>query len=269
MIRSNIKKIKLLSFTLPFGYGTEADIVTKDTKTVQDADLSIVKEETGWERLQQMFKKDDFGRISPELHTVLQVGTMSMFIGAIYGGTIHSRESYLDFIKNNQATAFKSHLDAKKKLQDQVTLSFAKGAFKWGWRLTYFCTTYVAVSTSLAVYRGKNGILEHLAAGAVAGSTYKFQMGPRGWIVGGGLGIVLGAIAGVITTSLLKLTGMSMEEVRYWNYKWAKARTDSYNREFGKHLEKESLLLLTEREARSGNLDNLEKVAKDNNVNIK
>lgn len=55
----------------------------------------------------------DFGRISPELHTVLQVGAMSMFIGAMYGGTVHSRESYLDFIKNNQATAFKSHLDAK------------------------------------------------------------------------------------------------------------------------------------------------------------
>lgn len=58
MIRSNIKRIKLFSLTLPFGYGNEADIVTKDTKTVQDADLSIVKEETGWERLQQIFRKE-------------------------------------------------------------------------------------------------------------------------------------------------------------------------------------------------------------------
>lgn len=59
-----------------------------------------------------------------------------------------------------------------------------------------------------------------------------------------------------------------MEEVRYWNYKWAKARTDSYNRELAKHLEKESLLLLTEREAKSANLENLENV-KDSNVNTK
>lgn len=93
---------------------------------------------------------------------------MGFLTGAVYGGFIHSRLAYLNFMDNNQATAFKSHFDAKvkpvstcpelrvhpilsiyrdsssqKKLQDLVTINFAKGAFKWGWRLGLFTSAYV------------------------------------------------------------------------------------------------------------------------------
>lgn len=55
----------------------------------------------------------EFGNISQEANSILQVGAMSTFIGAIYGGVINSRSAYLEFMQNNQATTFKSHLDAK------------------------------------------------------------------------------------------------------------------------------------------------------------
>lgn len=55
----------------------------------------------------------EFGAISPELNSVYQAGFMGFLIGAIYGGVIQSREGYLSFMENNEATAFKSHLDAK------------------------------------------------------------------------------------------------------------------------------------------------------------
>lgn len=38
---------------------------------------------------------------------------MGFLTGAVYGGFIKSRLAYLDFMENNQATAFKSHFDAK------------------------------------------------------------------------------------------------------------------------------------------------------------
>jgi len=31
----------------------------------------------------------------------------------------------------------------QKKLQDQVTIAFGKGAFRWGWRLGLFTGAYV------------------------------------------------------------------------------------------------------------------------------
>lgn len=45
------------------------------------------------------------------------------------------------------------------------------------------------ICTTMQVYRGKYGIVEYVCAGTVTGAMYKFNMGPRGWIVGGALGI--------------------------------------------------------------------------------
>ncbi|KAB0794775.1 hypothetical protein PPYR_11614 [Photinus pyralis] len=233
---------KLLPCLIPI------DNVSKELKTVKEADLTVVQKESGWERVKSLFEKDDFGRITPELQSIINVGCASCFLGMLYGGITNTRETYIDFVKNNQATSFKSHLEAKKTLQDRMTLSFAKGAFKWGWRLTVFSSTYIVVSTLYSTYRGKNGILEHTAAGTVAGSLYKFKLGPPAMLVGGLVGGALGSVAGVATNVLLKLSGMTMQEVRYWNYKWLKKRSDKYNEEFKKHIEKDQIELLTERE---------------------
>lgn len=69
-------------------------------------------------------------------------GNHETLTGAIYGGVLGSRKSYMDFMERNQATAFESHLDAKRKLQDQVTMGFAKNAYRFGWRLCLFTTSY-------------------------------------------------------------------------------------------------------------------------------
>lgn len=55
----------------------------------------------------------EFGTISPEMNFVYQSAFMSFLAGAVYGGFIQSRAAYMEFMENNQATAFKSHLDAK------------------------------------------------------------------------------------------------------------------------------------------------------------
>lgn len=55
----------------------------------------------------------EFGKLSPELNSVLQVGFFASFFGALYGGINQSKVAYLNFIDNNQATAFKTHFEAK------------------------------------------------------------------------------------------------------------------------------------------------------------
>lgn len=90
-----------------------------------------------------IFIHSDTGTISSELNSIYQASFVSFLGGAVYGGFLKSRQAYVDFMENNQATAFKSHFEAKKKLQDQVTINFAKGAFKWGWRLSLFSASYV------------------------------------------------------------------------------------------------------------------------------
>ncbi|KAF4516796.1 hypothetical protein B566_EDAN004635 [Ephemera danica] len=193
---------------------------SKYTQTVFGPD----ENETGRDRLYMMFSTDEFGNTSPEVVSVLQAGMLGLFTGGCIGGFIHSRNAYLNFMETNQATAFTSHLEAKKKLQDKVTINFGKGAFKWGWRLGLFSSSYVLITTSIAVYRGKSGIIEYVTAGGLTGATYKSSLGFRGVLVGGILGSVLGGLAGAISLGILRLTGTTMEEVRYWQYQWKTSR---------------------------------------------
>ncbi|KAJ8964855.1 hypothetical protein NQ314_004573 [Rhamnusium bicolor] len=89
------------------------DQLDKVTETEKTADMSVMQNETGWDRVRRIFRVDEFGNISHEANSVLQVAAMSTFIGSIYGGVINSRVAYMEFMRNNEATAFKSHLEAK------------------------------------------------------------------------------------------------------------------------------------------------------------
>lgn len=120
---------------------------------------------------------------------------------------------------------------------------------------------FSGITTALSTYRGKNGVIEHVLAGGLTGMLYKFPTGPRAALVGGGLGsnfiyydlhkiqfnfqgLALGTIGGLVTVGLLNLSGMSMEEVRYWNYKWKESRMNVENKTMKKYMEKEQMEIL-------------------------
>ncbi|KAH8375856.1 RPII140-upstream gene protein [Drosophila serrata] len=229
----------LIAGILPAVERSPDDIVDKENKTYKAFLASKPLEETGLERLKHMFSIDEFGSISSELNSIYQAGFLGFLIGAIYGGVTQSRTGYMNFMENNQATAFKSHFDAKKKLQDQFTVNFAKGGFKWGWRVGLFTTSYFGIITCISVYRGKSSIYEYLAAGSLTGSLYKMNLGLRGMAAGGIIGGFLGGVAGVTSLLLMKASGTSMEEVRYWQYKWRLERDDNIQQAFKKMTEGE------------------------------
>ncbi|XP_065722162.2 RPII140-upstream gene protein [Drosophila suzukii] len=230
----------LIAGILPILENSADDIKDKENKTYKAFLASKPPEETGPERLKQMFSIDEFGSISSELNSIYQAGFLGFLIGAIYGGVTQSRVGYMNFMENNQATAFKSHFDAKKKLQDQFTVNFAKGGFKWGWRVGLFTTSYFGIITCMSVYRGKSSIYEYLAAGSITGSLYKMNLGLRGMAAGGIIGGFLGGVAGVTSLLLMKASGTSMEEVRYWQYKWRLDRDENIQLAFKKLTEDEN-----------------------------
>jgi hypothetical protein len=101
---------------------------------------------------------------------------MGLFVGIVYGGFLGSKKSYMDFMERNQATAFESHIAAKKKLQESVSLSFARTGWKLGWRMGVFALMYMGTSTVISVYRNKYSITDYIAAGAVTGAVYKWNV---------------------------------------------------------------------------------------------
>ncbi|XP_058813365.1 RPII140-upstream gene protein [Topomyia yanbarensis] len=207
---------------------------------------------TGKQRLYQMVTLDEFGRVSSEANSIYQAGFLGFMVGACYGGFIQSRVAYMNFMERNQATAFKSSFEAKRKLQDQVTVNFAKGAFKWGWRLALFTTSYIGIQTIISVYRGKSSIYEYLVAGATTGALYKFKMGLKGMTSGGVIGFAFGGIAGALSLAILKASGTTMEEVRFWQYKWRANRDHMINESIKKQTSAERDILLENHHAKFG-----------------
>ncbi|KAG0720055.1 RPII140-upstream protein [Chionoecetes opilio] len=96
------------------------DIVDPNSKTAA-SHLSQKTEMSGLQRLKFMFSYDAYGNISPELSMVLQSGLMGAMTGTVIGGTLHSRESYVDFMERNQGTAFPNMFEAQKDLQPRYS----------------------------------------------------------------------------------------------------------------------------------------------------
>lgn len=91
---------------------------------------------------------------------------------------------------------------------------------------------FSAITTTVSVYRGKSSMYEYIIAGATTGAMYKFNLGLRGIAAGTIVGGVLGTLGGAVSLLLLKSTGTTMEEVRYWQYKWRSNRDENINEGF-------------------------------------
>ncbi|XP_046446378.1 RPII140-upstream gene protein-like [Daphnia pulex] len=183
--------------------------------------------ETGWDRLKAIFKTDEFNSVSPELDSTFAAAAGGLLAGMIIGGIPASKLAHEDFITRNKASTFENHIEAKSKLQFNVTRAMAVGGWRVGWRLALFTGGFTFFTTAVSTYRNKSSIFEFSAGGLLAGSMYKFTMGPKAMVAGGLAGGVLGTVAGAVTVGLLKLTGTTTEELRYWRKGWK----ESQNRE--------------------------------------
>lgn len=71
---------------------------------------------------------------------------------------------------------------------------------------------------------------------------------------------MLGLIAGGVTLSLLNLTGMTMEEVRYWQYHFQRQRKDHFNKGVQDYLTKEETEILSHDEKLKGSGKSLDSI---------
>lgn len=184
-------------------------------------------------------------------------GFCGMFIGAIYGGVLQSQLTNINYRESNEATLYTSNLDAKRKLQNETTVGFSKGALRWGWRTGLFCYSFVydnyfncnnfqrqkqlintlffffflfinysGISTIISSYRNKTSVLEYFIAGLVTGALFKTNLGLKGMISGGFFGAALGTFGGSLIVGLIKVSGLSMKQIRDHQYIYTTSKDD-------------------------------------------
>lgn len=87
------------------------------------------------------------------------------------------------------------------------------------YKFIFFSISLEVVCQSVAQFYSINVALYFLAL--------LFDKSIYTWIINGKYcvaGSVLGGIAGLVSLSILKFSGMTMEEVRYWQYQWKEDR---------------------------------------------
>ncbi|XP_048524420.1 RPII140-upstream gene protein isoform X2 [Dendroctonus ponderosae] len=205
----------------------------------------------------------EFGTVSPEANSILQSGCMGIVVGAIYGGIVQGKSGYEEFMRNNEVTKFRTPFEAQSKLQEKVTIGFGKGALRWSAKIGLFTTLVISTSTMIQVYTGTYGIKEYAIAGAVAGSMYKFFLGPRAWLAGGAVGGALGFLGGSCTYGILQLTGQSLDDTKYWQQRFTQRREEIIREGLKEAHEEDEFAIVKLHDVEVGksgeSLDNLEK----------
>lgn len=73
---------------------------------------------------------------------MLSVTQNSLIFGTFAGVSIWSKNAFMDFMENNRASQFTSHLDAKDALNNRMYQSMTIGTINWTWRCVVVSLTF-------------------------------------------------------------------------------------------------------------------------------
>ncbi|XP_004706554.2 complex I assembly factor TIMMDC1, mitochondrial [Echinops telfairi] len=168
--------------------------------------------ESGWDRLRELFIKDDQQRRSEELQNICKAAVSAGIIGFVYGGVpafVHAKQRY---VEQSQAEIYHNRFDAVQAAHRAATRGFIRYGWRWSWRTAVFVTTFNSVTTGLNVYRNKNALSHFVIAGAVTGSLFRINLGLRGLVAGGVIGALLGTPIGSLLVLLQRYCGETVQE---------------------------------------------------------
>ncbi|XP_036354563.1 RPII140-upstream gene protein isoform X2 [Octopus sinensis] len=176
----------------------------------------FLSSETGWYRLQKMYSKDIQGNYSPELNfigsSLFKIGLLTFCVCSFVGG----REASDKFIKDNNASVFRTKFQANRMLTDRVVLAGMKSGVFWSYRTCFFSSVFLLLSQSIAVYRNKSSVWEYLIASGITGMLLKVNLGLRGMVSGGIFGSLMGLCGGSIIYGFMVLTNETQDQRHYW-----------------------------------------------------
>lgn len=179
--------------------------------------IKYIDNQTGMDRLKAVFERNLRGEQSAELQRFSsQLTGMIMtifFITMVFGGA-KGRE---EFIRKNKATVFLTKGIATRQLMDAIFIESLKGGFYWTLRFGFFATVMLTVSEAVAIYRNKTSPMEYTAAGAVAGSIIKSNLGPKGMVSGGVIGSLIGLVLGLGITQVARYVEDTQEHRHFKN----------------------------------------------------
>ncbi|XP_011647644.1 RPII140-upstream gene protein isoform X1 [Pogonomyrmex barbatus] len=189
--------------------------------------IKPLNDELSWDRVKRIFTIDENGWYRKEIQSIINITLCGFATGLCMGGIVAMKNAVETFIANNEASQFISHFDAKRNLQDKVILNFLKKGTKVGLKIGLFCLIFSSVTTCTTAYRGKLAVENYMLGGSVTGFLFKINLGLRGMLVGTGLGGILGGLCGTTSIIILKLSGVTIDEILEAQQQWINSRNEA------------------------------------------
>ncbi|XP_076974364.1 complex I assembly factor TIMMDC1, mitochondrial isoform X2 [Tamandua tetradactyla] len=207
---------------LPRVFAAQAETADLENPAEGQYRLSCVPKsqylESGWDRLRELFVKDEQRGSSEELQNIYRAALSAGIIGWAYGGIpafIHAKQRY---IEQSQAEIYHNRFDAVSAHR-AATRGFIRYGWRWSWRTAVFVTIFNTTNTGLNVYRNKDALSHFVIAGAVTGSLFRINLGLRGLVAGGIIGALLGTPVGGLMMAIQKYRGETIQERKQKNQK--------------------------------------------------
>ncbi|XP_036401514.1 complex I assembly factor TIMMDC1, mitochondrial [Megalops cyprinoides] len=170
--------------------------------------------DTGWDRIKDLFDRDEMQRYPEEVTNVVKSGVMAALVGMLYGGVPAARHARERFIEQSQAEVYQNRVDAVRSAHNAAIRGFVRFGWRWSWRVAAFVTLFNTVSTGMSVYRDKCAFSHYAVAGAITGGLFRLNLGLGGLVAGSTIGAILGLPAGALIMGMQKLSGETIGEKR-------------------------------------------------------
>ncbi|KAL8190698.1 UNVERIFIED_CONTAM: hypothetical protein K2H54_059511 [Gekko kuhli] len=170
--------------------------------------------ESGWERVLQLFRKDELNRYPEETVNICKATVTASIVGLIYGGIPGFTYAKKRYIEQSGAEIYYNRLDAVQSAHRAAIRGFIRYGWRWSWRVAAFVAIFNTVSISLSAYRDKSSLSHFVAAGAVTGGLFRFHLGLGGFAAGSIFGALLGVPAGGLVMAMQNLSGETFLEKR-------------------------------------------------------
>jgi len=191
--------------------------IQRPPNLVTDVEVQeYINNETAMDRLHSMWSWGQKpGSLSWELDQLFFYVKLTAYGGFIMGTFFGSRNASDEFQRKNKHTKWPTKFTASRRYLDATFLGGVKYGTFMGLRTGAFTALYMGTVMSVSVYRNKTSVWEHLAAGGLAGSIMRMNMGLKGMFAGGLLGTILGSCAGILLTGAAWALGETQDVLHF------------------------------------------------------
>ncbi|BFZ08934.1 hypothetical protein BsWGS_11973 [Bradybaena similaris] len=181
--------------------------------TLEALARAYIAKETGMDRLRMVFRKDHKGESSPQIMYIKAALVPICAISFFYNYVPAYYFAKSEFIRQHNATAFRTATEAARKMSDYASLQGIIEGGRFSMKVTWFCASFLLISQALATYKNRTSAWDFTIASGITGGFARLMRGPKGFISGSVIGMALGGVYGVVASGLLHLANMTEDVI--------------------------------------------------------